>query len=118
VNLEMQPGRSRSVQWFRGERLETAQKYRIETVFLFVVNKLGFFAFLHLFRMEMAPPGVLIGGARRGAGPNRDKNEQLTWVADICFQRVALVFDHVSLAIESERPRGLLQRVQRYPLRP
>jgi hypothetical protein len=65
VNLEMQPGRSRSVQWYRGERLDTAQKYRIENVFLFVVNKSDFFTFVHLCRIEMALCASL---DRRGAG--------------------------------------------------
>src|SRR6202167_6830766 len=59
VNLEMQRGRPSSVHSYRGERIETAQEDRIETAFFFVVNKVGFFAFARLYRIQMAPCGSL-----------------------------------------------------------
>jgi aspartate/tyrosine/aromatic aminotransferase len=53
VNLEMQRGRSSGVQSYRGEHLATAQKHQTETAFLFVINKLGFFAFVRLDRTQI-----------------------------------------------------------------
>jgi hypothetical protein len=49
------------VQKYGIESLECAQKYRLETVFLFVMNRLGFFALVHLYRIEMGGRASAIG---------------------------------------------------------